>query len=182
MTQLHCGTNATLTTLRQRYWIPAARQDIKSIICQCVVCKKASGQPYAIPDPPPLVKYRVSNSNPFTITGVDFSGALYVRTAEGECKVYLCLFTYAVCRAIHLEIATDLTAECFLQALRRFAGHRSLPRLLIFDNGSTFLTAGDELTHLFSSTEDLESLSHKGVEWKFIPNCAPWSGNFGKGL
>jgi len=97
VTQLHCGTNATLTTLRQRYWIPAARQHIKSIIRQCIVCKKTSGQPYAIPDPPPLVKSSVSYSDPFTITGVDFTGALYVHTAEGERKVYLCLFTCAVC-------------------------------------------------------------------------------------
>lgn len=94
--QLHSGVNATLTTLRQKYWIPSTRQRIKSILRQCVVCKKICGQPYAIPDPPPLVKSRVSLSDPFTITGVDFTGALYVHTTEGESKVYLCLFTCAV--------------------------------------------------------------------------------------
>ena len=47
---------------------------------------------------------------------MDFTGALYVRTTEGESKVYLCLFTCAVSQAIHLEIVTDLTVECFLQA------------------------------------------------------------------
>jgi len=178
LTQLHSGVNATLTILRQSYWIPSARQRIKSIIRRCVVCKKSHGQPYTIPDPPPLVKSRVSHSDPFTITGVDFTGALFVRTAEGERKVYLCLFTCAVCRAVHLEIVTDLTAECFLQAFRRFAARRSLPKLLISDNGSTFLAAAEELTRLFSSDEIAESLAYKGVEWKFIPKRAPWFGGF----
>ena len=80
--QLHSGVNATLTTLRQKYWIPSARQRIQSILRQCVVCKKTCGWPYAIPDPPPLVKSRVALTDPFTVTGVDFKGALYVRTTE----------------------------------------------------------------------------------------------------
>ena len=170
--------NATLTTLRQKYWIPSARQWIKSILRQCVVCKKIGGQPYTIPDPPPLVKSRVSLSDPFTITGVDFTGALYVRTTERESKVYLCLFTCAVSRGIYLEIVTDLTVECFLQAFHRFAKRRSLPKMLLSDNGSTFLAAAAELTHLLLSDELSERLAHKGVEWKFIPKHAPWFGGF----
>ena len=47
------------------------------------------------------------------VTGVDFTGALYVCATEGERKVYLCLFTCAASRAIHLEIVTDLTVEFF---------------------------------------------------------------------
>ena len=52
-TQLHSGVNSTLTALRQTYWIPAGRQRIKSVIRKCVICRKASGKPCAIPDPPP---------------------------------------------------------------------------------------------------------------------------------
>ena len=143
--QLHSGVNATLTMLRQKYWIPFARQRIKSIIHKCVVCKKTSGKPYSKPDPPPLVKSRGNQVNPFVVTGVDFTGALYVRTTEGERKVYLCLFTCAASRAIHLEIVTDLTVESFLQAFRRFAGRRSIPKLLLSDNASTYLAAAEEL-------------------------------------
>ena len=124
------------------------------------------------------MKFRVTYTDPFTITGVDFTGALYVRSTEGEHKVYLCLFTCAACRAVHLEIVNDLTVECFLQAFRRFAGRRSLPRLLLSDNGSTFLAAAKELKKLFTSTELTEALAHQGVEWKFIPKRAPWFGGF----
>ena len=124
------------------------------------------------------MKSRVTYTDPFTITGVDFTGALYVRSTEGEHKVYLCLFTCAACRAVHLEIVNDLTVQCFLQAFRRFAGRRSLPRLLLSDNGSTFLAAAEELKMLLTSTELAEALAHKGVEWKFIPKRAPWFGGF----
>ena len=77
-----------------------------------------------------------------------------------------------------MEIVSDLTVECFLQAFRRFAGRRSLPKMLLSDNGSTFLAAVSELTHLLSSDELSERLAHKGVEWKFIPKRAPWFGRF----
>ena len=116
--------------------------------------------------------------NPFQVTGVDFTGALYVRTPNGECKVYICLFTCAVSRAIHLEIVTDLTVESFLYAFRRFAGRRSVPQLLLSDNGSTFLAAAEELKTLFQSVELSEALAQKGTEWRFIPKRAPWFGGF----
>ena len=124
ITHIHCVVSATLTALRQSYWVPSARQWIKSIVRKCVVCKKSSGKPYTIADPPPLVKSRVTYTNPFNVTGVDFTGALYVCSSEGEQKVYLCLFICAACRAVHLELVNDLTVECFLQAFWRFAGQR----------------------------------------------------------
>jgi len=75
--QLHSGVNATITALRQRYWILTACQQIKSVIRKCVVCRKATGKLYAMPDPPPLIKSRVTQTAPFTVTGVDITGALY---------------------------------------------------------------------------------------------------------
>ena len=130
-----------------------------------------------MPDPPPLVKSRVSEMDPFQVTGVGFTAALYVQAPGGECKAYICLFTCAVSRAVHLEIVTDLTVDNFLQAFRRFVVRRSLPQLFISDNGSTFLAA-EELKTLFASTELSETLAHKGTQWKFIPKRAPWFGGF----
>jgi len=71
----------------------------------------------------------VNAVHPFEVTGVDFTGALYVCSSDGEQKVYICLFTCAVSRAAHLEIVNDLILECFLQAfIRRFTSRRSLPK------------------------------------------------------
>ena len=42
---LHAGVNTILTALQQQYWIPSARQRIKSFIRKCVVCKKTKKKP-----------------------------------------------------------------------------------------------------------------------------------------
>jgi len=176
--QHHSGVNATLTTVRQQYWIPSGRQRIRSLLRTCVICRKHAGRPYPTPDPPPLVKCRVNAVHPFEVTGVDFTGALYVRSSDGEQKVYVCLFTCAVSRAVHLELAVDLTVECFLQVFRRFTSRRSLPRVMMSDNASTFIAAGEELQSLLSSTALADNLARRGVEWRLIPKRAPWFGGF----
>jgi len=117
--QLHAGVNSTLTTLRQSYWVPSGRQHIKTLIDKCVTCRRVSGTAYNAPDPPPLPKSRMQQTQPFEVTGVDYTGALYVRNAGIETKVYMCLFTTT--RAIHLEVVEDLTVEAFLLTFRRFA-------------------------------------------------------------
>ena len=107
-----------------------------------------------------------------------FTGALNVRDMGKENKVYVCLFTCAVTRAVHLEIVTNLTTENFLLAFRRFSSRKSLPKVMLSDNASTYLAAVDELNELFSCKTLLEALSRKGVTWKFIPKRAPWYGGF----
>jgi len=88
--QYYAGISCTITAIRQAYWIPAARQSIKKVIRQCVVCRKHSGAPYQAPDPPILPKSRVQEFPPFTTTSVDFTGALYVKGNGRENKVYIC--------------------------------------------------------------------------------------------
>lgn len=175
---LHAGTNSTVTALRQAYWIPSARQTVRNLLRHCVICQKVAGRPYKAPDPPPLIKARIQETEPFNVTGVDFTGALYVREKDGESKAYICLFTCAVTRAVHLEIVTNLTVEEFLQAFRRFSSRKSLPRLMISDNASTYLAAADEINDLFRSSSLSNVLSKKGVTWQFIPKRAPWYGGF----
>ena len=107
----HTGANATLTALRQKFWIPTARQQIKSQSCKCVICRNHSGKPYQIPDPPPVPNIYTCALIPFTITGIDFAVAIYVRSNHTEEKVYICLFTCATSHAIHLEVVMDLTVD-----------------------------------------------------------------------
>jgi len=112
------------------------------------------------------------------VTGVDFTGALYICSSEGEVKVYVCLFICTVSRAVHLEIVVDLTVTCFLQVFHHFVSHRSLPRLMLSDNASSYLAAAEELQSLLSSVELVDNLSRRGIEWQFIPKHAPWFGGF----
>lgn len=136
---------------------------MKSILHNCVTCHKIIGRPYAAPDPPPLPQLRTQDVHPFTFTGVDFTGALYVQQGKEEVKVYLCLFTCATTRAVHLEIVQDLTADTFLMAFRKFVGRRLLPKIMISDNGSTYLSAAEELHSLMESPTVKEELGRRSV-------------------
>ena len=175
VTQLHGGVNRTVTALRQSYWTMSICRCVRSVLRTCITCKKACGKSYSIPDPPPLPK---SRTPPFSITGVDFTGALYLRNRSGEEKAYICLFTCANTRAVHLEVVSDLTEESFLQAFRRFVSRRSLPATMISDNASTYLSAASEIEQLMNSTMVQDTLRNRGTTWKFIPKRAPWYGGF----
>ena len=104
-------------------------------------------------------------------------GALHVKNT-GDSKVYVCLFTCGVTRAVHLEIVSDLSVETFLQALRRFVARRSLPRVMLSDNASTYEAAANELEKPINSDKMSESLCTMGIKWQFIPKRAPWYGGF----
>ena len=125
------------------------------------------------PHPPPLPRSRKVGAELFQTTRIDFTGALYVHGNAGETKVYICLFACALFRAVHLEIVTDLTTECFLNAICK-----SQPKKMISDNASMFLSAVEELRSLFRSPSLHDSLSKRGVEWQFILKRAPWFGGF----
>ena len=176
--QLHTGVSNTVTALRQQYWIPSARQLVRQLLRKCVPCRRVIGKPYPVPESPPLQQSRTKEGTPFEITGVDFTGALFVRNSGQENKAYICLFTCGLSRALHLEVVTDLSTETFLQAFRRFVSRKSLPSVMISDNASTFESAAEELRKLFNSRELMETLSMRGVRWQFIPKRAPWYGGF----
>ena len=92
--------------------------------------------------------------------------------------MYICLFTCTNTRAVHLEVVTDLTVPTFLAAFQRFASRKSLPKVMISDNASTYQSAAAELTQLLNSSELTSQLGNRGIEWKFIPKRAPWYGGF----
>jgi len=133
------------------------------------------------PDQAPLPQSRTQDSPPFTVTGKDFTEALYVQQGSEEAKVYICLFTCVATRAVHLEVVTDLSTETFLLAFRRFTSRKGLPQTVISDNASTYLSAAEELTKLFNLLDLTTTLSRQGVTWKFIPKRAPWYGGSGRG-
>ena len=171
---LHAGVGTTLVHIRQRFWIINGRQRVKAILHKCVKCRKVTGTSYRQPVTPPLPKCRVTESQPFAITGVDFSGAMNIKSESGSNKAYICLFTCAVTRAVHLEVVPNLSTATFLHAFRRFVARRSLPQKMISDNASTYTLAAEELRQLFRKQKVNEYLTYLCTEWQFIPKRAPW--------
>jgi hypothetical protein len=111
-------------------------------------------------------------------TAVDFAGPLYIKNKgdSSSTKVWICLFTCCVTRAIHLELVADLTTTTFLRCLKRFSARRGLPRRILSDNAKTFKTAARLIKTIFSDKEVKDYLLHAGVEWKFNLEKAPWWG------
>ena len=118
---MHNGVKETLTELRSRYWIIRGRSFVRKLIHQCVICHRFEGGAHQPPPPPPLPDFRVQRSPPFHYTGVHYAGPLYVK---GGNKVWICLYTCCVVRAIHLEVVPDLT---IIRSFKRFTARRGFP-------------------------------------------------------
>ena len=160
---LHNGVRETLTELRSKFWIVKGRNLVKSIIRQCQICRRHEGRPCSAPPAPPLPPFRVEEAPPFSFTGVDFAGPVYVRSDSDNTprKVWICLYTCCVVRAVHLDIVPDLSTPAFIRSFRRFVARRGVPRQILSDNGKTFKAAARSL---------------KEVKWKFNIPKAPWWG------
>ena len=132
------------------------------------------------PGPPPLPLERVTFNRPFEITGVDYTGSITIRDelAKMPVKVYICLFTCTSSRAVHLELAKDMTASTFLCLFRRFCARFSVPKLIISDNGSNFVASETYLRSLFLDPSVLEYFNNNKIKWDFIAPRAPWQGGF----
>ena len=172
---LYNGVKEMLTQIRSQYWIVKGRSLVRMLIHKCTVCRKFEEKPYTAPPPPPLPKFRVAEEPPFTYTGVDFAGPLYVRPGDATTshKVWICLYTCCAVRAIHLDIVPDMTTSAFLRSLKRFTARRGLPRRFISDNGKTFKSAAKVLSAITSHEEIQQYLSGVGIEWIFNVERAP---------
>ena len=105
LSNLHSGVNHTLNMIREEYWITQSRQKLHKLVKSCFPFRKilarAARQKMA-----PLPRERVREAFPFEIVGLDFAGPLYLKTGRGKKqeKGYVCIFTCAVTRAVHLEL------------------------------------------------------------------------------
>ena len=177
----HGGINTTLVALRERYWILRGRQVVKAIIRSCVICRKFEGLPYCSQPSPDLPACRMSDDPPFSHTGLDFAGPVYFRDTSGTsdgAKAYMCLFTCASTRAVHLELTRGMSVDAFILAFRRFVGRRGLPVTLLSDNARFFKAFSKEIQSIFHSPEAFHYLADQHTSWKFIVAKAPWWGGF----
>ena len=65
-----------------------------------------------------LPKDRLEEVAPFTYSAVDYFGPFCIKEGRKELKRYGVIFTCMSTRAIHLETATSLTTDSFLNFLR----------------------------------------------------------------
>lgn len=181
---LHAGPQLLLNTIRQTYWPIAGMNLAKRTVRSCVVCFKFKPK-FITNFMGDLPEHRVTAMTPFYVTGIDYAGPFFVKDRKGRgCKVtkaYVCLFICFAVKAIHLELVTDLSTECFLAALRRFSARRGYPRHIWSDNATNFAGASKVLNQLhefFEASKDeiLNECSQNNIEWHFIPPTSPHFG------
>lgn len=176
----HAGPNTTNSALMQVYHIPNMGATVKRILRKCVTCNKINSRAYRMPTTPPLPKFRVDlSAQPFQATGVDYTGEVSVKIQNGAlAKVYIVLFTCATTRGVHLDYVEDLSAVQFLSCFQRFMARKSTPQLLVSDNASYFQSSSKQLQELARQSSVSEYLAEFNINWKFIPQRAPWWGAF----
>lgn len=177
----HQGTNLTLSKLSARYWVIAAREEIRECEQGCYECRrrkaKAMTQIMA-----PLPPRRVTDTlRAFANIGVDFGGPFLVKQGRGKVrqKRYLCLFTCLSTRAVHLEMAYSLDTDSFLNAFWRMTYRRGEPKHITSDNGTNFVGAEKELKVILGSLDQEKikrQTTHSGISWHFNPPYSPHTG------
>ena len=175
----HLKVRPTLAEIRTKFWIPKGRLLVRRLLSTCTVCRRLEGKPYSQPITAALPNFRVQQAEPFSKTGVDFAGPLFVREKDGSMnKVYIALFSCCVTRAVSLELVNDLSTESFLRCFRRFVARRGVPSLVISDNAKTFKAAAKLLDNLNKNPTFLTFLQNERLIWKFNLERTPWWGGF----
>ena len=127
------------------------------------------------------------NEEPFTSTGIDFFGPMRVKASRGtrsspaKAKRYGVMFTCMSVRAMHLELASDLSTDAFIMALRRFHSRRGHERIIRSDNGTNFVGAITELKEVIKRIDHskvVKYCSERQVDfqWIFKLPLSPWMG------
>ncbi|XP_068237390.1 uncharacterized protein [Palaemon carinicauda] len=89
--------------------------------------------------------------------------------------IFMCLTS----RAVHLEVIDTMEQDSFVNAIRRFVARRGPIKRMWSDNGTNIVATERELIEAlqrFNEGEIRDTLSIRGIEWKFHP---PHASHFG---
>ncbi|XP_035230609.1 uncharacterized protein LOC118202554 [Stegodyphus dumicola] len=98
----HVGVSATLAKIRNMFWIPKGRKVVKKVLKNCLICNRDSVKS-AKQITTQLPKDRILENSPFTVSGVDFTGSVFLRSRKDtQQRSHIAFFTCGVTRALHI--------------------------------------------------------------------------------
>ncbi|XP_026831391.1 uncharacterized protein LOC113563660 [Ooceraea biroi] len=183
---LHSGLQATIAVVRSRFWPLSVRSITRKVIREYIICFKHKPViPQAIMGN--LPENRVTVSRPFSHTGVDYAGPMFLKESKRRnaklIKSYVALFVCFATKAVHIEVVSDLTSQAFLGAFKRFISRRGKPNCMYSDNGTAFVGAKRQMKEFSEflnsdqmSNELINFLRDNETAWQFIPSHAPHFG------
>ncbi|XP_062713585.1 uncharacterized protein LOC134290455 [Aedes albopictus] len=174
----HANRETVVNEVRQRFYIFNLRSAIDKVMRSCQRCKLTKCQPQ-VPRMAPLPEERLTPFiRPFSYVGVDYLGPLETFVGRRREKRYVAVFTCLVTRAIHLEVAHNLSTDSCIMAVRRFVRRRGPPVEIFSDNGTNFVGASNELAKQIKhiNSECAETFTDARTKWTFNPPSAPHMG------
>ena len=178
----HRGKHATVCRLRESgFWVVNAGKEAGSIVFRCVRCKWLHGkfQEQRMAD---LPLSRTLVEPPFSYCGCDYFGPMLVKEGRKTLKRYGVIFTCFSLRAVHIEIASTLETDSFIQALRRFVARRGVVREIRSDNGTNLVGADNELKRAVTEMDQEKIsafLSQQGCDWITCVRNTPTASHMG---
>ena len=144
------------------------------------MCRKFLGGSFKLPKFAPFPAERTEEATPFSHTGLDYFGPVYVKSDNQPAKAWVCLFTCLKIRAVHLEYVPDMTTSEFLGAFHHFISHQGCPTWIFSDNATQFKAANAVFQHIWRDYQSDAYVSayclENGIKWKFIISLSPWQG------
>ena len=176
----HAGRQFIMAKLREKYWVISANHLVRKCLNDCLVCKKRFKEPgkQLMADLP--ADRLEADMPPFTNTGIDYFGPFLVKCGRSTVKRYSVIFTCLTVRAVHLEVARDMSMDAFILALRHFLTRKGPVKLIRLDNGSNFVGAKNEMCAAikeWNRSQINDFLLQKNIDWHFN---SPYSSHHGR--
>ncbi|XP_047995789.1 uncharacterized protein LOC125233753 [Leguminivora glycinivorella] len=171
---MHPGVQTLHNLLAQHFWIMSPKRAIYAVVSKCLRCFRV--RPLGAPAPfmGDLPSYRINQLKAFSSAAVDFGGPFDIALGRGRgrnnktYKGYVCVFVCTATKAVHIELATELSSDAFLAALRRFVSRRGRCCRLVSDQGKNFVGASNILQRLVK-----DAATHDGIRFEFNPPGSP---------
>ena len=173
---LHGSINVTIAAVRSNFWLLHAKRTVQQALRKCVTCIRYGGRPQNKPEPPSFPLERLYVERPFHSITVDLTGAFSVKINNTNTKVYLAIFSSLATRFISAEICLDLSADSFLNCIRRQFARFGWSANIFCDNASNF-KAGSEsikkLNDMITNSKCNEFFLQNRTKFHFAPAKDP---------
>lgn len=180
----HGGIQVVTQFIRQRYWIPRVRDELKKFTRTCLVCVRHKPEYYeqlmgVLPSE------RTVPGKPFLNSGVDYAGPIKFKYVDkdgqtiSEHKGWIAVFVCFKTRGVHLELVKDLSSSSFLNCFQKFIGRRGRCTRMFSDNGTSFVGAEKEIARAYATWKKdgtLDKVALEGTDWTFMTPAAPHQG------
>ena len=136
-----------------------------------------------------LPEERLKPAPPWYSTAIDLFSPYTIKDEvqkRTSSKAYGVLFNCLSTRAVHVDLASDYSADKFLMVFRRFVSIREYLSKMYSDNGPQLIASSKELSNM-TKEWDWDNVKAfvtiEGFEWfDFTPDDAPWQNGVSEAL